>query len=127
MGNSFIDLVIRLKNGYMSKKERVLIKYSRLNGEILSKLKKLGYVADYSLQDSKRDFEVTLKYEEGVAALTDVKLFSKPGSRQYVSYRDLKPVLSGIGWSLLSTPKGILTHKEAQEQKVGGELLFNIW
>lgn len=60
-------------------------------------------------------------------AVVDVKLFSKPGRRWYTSSKKLKPVLGGMGVGILSTPKGIMTNKEAKHKKIGGELLFEIW
>ena len=74
-----------------------------------------------------KTIEVELIYTKGVPALTDVKLVSKPGKREYVSYKDLKSVMNGMGVSFLSTPKGILTNREARKEKLGGELLFMIW
>ena len=128
MTNSFIDLIIRIKNGYMAQKETVVVPRSKLNEEVLKKLKSLKYIQDYSNNsESKYSFNVALNYDRGVAALTDVQVYSKPGRRYYVSYKELKPVVGGMGWSIISTPKGILTNIEAQKEKIGGELLFNIW
>ncbi|MCL4363651.1 30S ribosomal protein S8 [Patescibacteria group bacterium] len=70
---------------------------------------------------------IELLYQEGQPALTDVKVFSTSGRRYYVSYRELKPVMSGYGFSIISSPQGIVTNKEARLKKLGGELLFNIW
>lgn len=127
MHNSFTDLIIRIKNGYMARKETILVKKSRFNESILKKLKELNYVASYEQSEDAHYYEVSLKYEEGMPAVTEVRIFSKPGRRYYVSYKDLKPVIGGMGYSVISTPKGIITNLEAQKEKVGGELLFNIW
>ena len=127
MHNSFTDLIIRIKNGYMARKETILVKKSRFNESILKKLKELNYVASYEQAEDAHYYEVSLKYDEGMPAVTEVRLFSKPGRRYYVSYKDLKPVIGGMGYSVISTPKGIITNLEAQKEKVGGELLFNIW
>jgi len=70
---------------------------------------------------------IDLLYEDGQPVLTGIKIVSTPGSRKYASYRDLKPVLNNFGFMILSTPKGILTNKEARRVKLGGELLFEIW
>jgi small subunit ribosomal protein S8 len=75
----------------------------------------------------KKEIIIDLLYKDKNPALTDIKIYSKPGRRYYVSYRHLKPVLNGLGYSILSTPKGILTNIEAKKLKVGGELLFEIW
>jgi small subunit ribosomal protein S8 len=68
-----------------------------------------------------------LKYDEGVPALTDVKIFSTPGRRWYTAYNELKPVLGGMGHALISSSQGVMTGSEARKAKVGGELLFHIW
>lgn len=128
MGNTFVDLIIRIKNGYLAKKEKIIAKYSKFNIAILEKLKKIGFIADFKVTgEVKKEIQISLIYKEGMPVFTDVKIFSKPGQKHYVSYRDLKPVLNGLGYSIISTPKGILTDKEAKKLKVGGELLFNIW
>jgi small subunit ribosomal protein S8 len=123
-----VDLIIRIKNGYMSKKGEIDTPYSSFRNAVLTKLKNLGYIEDFSVEgEIIKNATITLKYDEGVAALTDVKLFSTPGRRWYVSVDEIKPVLGGMGHAIISTPKGILTDKEAKKQKVGGELLFQIW
>jgi len=127
MGNSFIDLIIRIKNGYLARKEKVEVLRSNFNLRILKKLKELKYIKDYSEKEDGKKIEVELLYKNNQPALTDVKIHSKMGRRIYRGYRELKPVLNGLGFSIISTSKGILTNVEAKKLKVGGELLFDIW
>lgn len=129
MENSIIDLIIRIKNSYLARKESLSCYYSKFKEEILKKLKELKYIKDYKIEekDSKKMIFIELLYIDKEPAITDVKIYSKPGRRYYVSYKDLKPVMSGYGHSIISTPKGIMTNKEARLKKIGGELLFNIW
>ena len=128
MHNSIIDLIIRIKNGYMARKESVESPYSNFKEAILKKLAALKFIKSYSVSgEIKKNFTIELLYQEGVPAITDVEIFSKPGRRYYITNKKLKPVLSGFGFSLLSKSKGILTNKEAQKERIGGELLFNIW
>lgn len=128
MQNSVVDLIIRIKNGYMARKETIVAPYSKFAEEVLKKLKTLGYVGEYKIEgDLKKIITIDLIFKKDETPFTDVAIFSKPGRRYYVSYRDLKPVVSGFGYSILSTPVGILTDKEAKLKKTGGELLFNIW
>ncbi len=128
MKNSFIDLIIRIKNGYMSHKEMVISPYSKFRVEILKKLKSLGFIKDFKFKGEKiQTIDIELLYQDEEPAIKDVEIFSRPGQRQYVSYKDLKPILNGFGYSILSTPKGVLTNKEARQQKIGGELLFSLW
>lgn len=127
MNNGIIDLIIRIKNGYQSRRETITTPSSRYKTEILKKLQALGFIESFEKEDDINYVTIKLKYVNGTPAFTDVKLYSKPGRRWYVSAHDLKPVLSGMGFSLVSTSKGILTNKEAQKAQVGGELLFDIW
>ena len=112
----------------MSKKEIIFSPHSKFKEEVLKKLKDLGYVAEFKVSGDKiKNIEIKLSYKKNETIFTDVEIFSKPGRRFYVSYKDLKPVMSGYGYSILSTPAGILTNKEARMKKMGGELLFKIW
>lgn len=128
MENSVIDLIIRIKNGYMAKREFIESPYSRFKEELVKKLVSLKFVKAYAVSgELKKTMKIELTYEEGSPAVTDVEIFSKPGRRFYITHNKLKPVLSGYGYSILSTSKGILTNKEAEKERIGGELLFNIW
>lgn len=125
---SITDLVIRLKNGYMSRKERITVPYSKFRISVLEKLQSLNYIEKFEVEGEViKTIYVDLKYDGGVPAITDVKIFSKPGRRWYVPYKEIKPVLGGMGKVILSSSKGILTDNEAKKERVGGELLFHIW
>ena len=122
------DLVIRIKNGYKAHREQIVSPHSILRVSILEKLKKLGYIRDYHVEgETVKKITIELSFNEGIPAFTGVKIYSKPGRRWYVSYRELQPVLSGLGYSFVSTPKGIMTNIEARKKNIGGELLFAIW
>lgn len=128
MENSIIDLIIRIKNGYMAKKATIESPHSKYKEAILKKLLGLKFIQDYKIEgEIKKNMIINLKYEEGNPAITDIKVYSKPGMRLYISYKNLKPVLSGYGYSILSTSKGIMTDREAKKVKLGGELLFSFW
>ena len=128
MNDPIIDLIIRIKNAYRTKNETLEMPHSSYREAVLKKLQDLRYIKSYSVEGNiVKTIEVELIYTKGVPALTDVKLVSKPGKREYVSYKDLKSVMNGMGVSFLSTPKGILTNREARKEKLGGELLFLIW
>lgn len=122
------DLVIRIKNGYMARKDIIDAPYSVFKENLLKRLVDLKYIKDFKVEgDIKKVFTIELLYSDGVPALTDVKIFSTPGRRYYTNSKKLKPVLGGLGVALVSTSKGILTNKEAKEKQIGGELLFHIW
>ena len=128
MENSIIDLIIRIKNGYMAKRENITSPYSKYKEALLKKLVGLKFVKEYKVEgEIKKTILITLIYEKGEPALTDVVIISRPGRRFYVSYRNLKSIMSGFGHSILSTSGGIITNREARQKKLGGELLFNIW
>jgi len=128
MENSIIDLIIRIKNGYMAKKETIESPCSKYKVAVLNKLVSLKFIKGYEVKgEIKKGMTIDLAYEEDRPAISDVKIYSKPGMRLYISYKNLKPVLSGFGYSILSTSKGIMTDREAKKAKLGGELLFSFW
>jgi small subunit ribosomal protein S8 len=123
-----IDLMIRIKNGYMAGREEITARHSTYAVAVLEKLKKLKFIKDFSIEgEVVKEITVELQYNDDGAAFTDVKIISKPGQRMYIGVNEAKPVMSGFGYSIISTPKGILTNIEAKKQNTGGELLFNIW
>ena len=128
MENSIIDLIIRIKNGYMAKKETIESPCSKYKVAVLNKLVSLKFIKGYEVKgEIKKSMTIDLAYEEDRPAISDVKIYSKPGMRLYISYKNLKPVLSGFGYSILSTSRGIMTDREAKKTKLGGELLFSFW
>ena len=128
MENSIIDLIIRIKNGYMAKKETIESPYSKYKEAVLKKLVDLKFIKGYKVKgEIKKNMIIDLAYEEGKPAISDIKVYSKPGMRVYISYKNLKPVLSGFGFSILSKSRGIMTDQEAKKAKLGGELLFSFW
>jgi small subunit ribosomal protein S8 len=128
MENSIIDLIIRIKNGYMAKKETIESPCSKYKEAVLKKLMNLKFIKNYEIKGKiKKTITINLAYEEDKPAISDVKIYSKPGMRLYISYKNLKPVLSGFGYSILSTSHGIMTDREAKKAKLGGELLFSFW
>ncbi|KKP36314.1 MAG: 30S ribosomal protein S8 [Candidatus Roizmanbacteria bacterium GW2011_GWA2_32_13] len=128
MENSIIDLIIRIKNGYMAKKETIESPCSKYREAVLKKLVNLKFIKSYEVKgEIKKNMTIDLAYEEDKPAISNVKIYSKPGMRLYISYKNLKPVLSGFGYSILSTSKGIMTDREAKKAKLGGELLFSFW
>jgi small subunit ribosomal protein S8 len=128
MNDPIIDLIISIKNGYMSRKDAIVVNHSKYKLVVAEKLKSLGYVDEVSVEgENIKKITVSLSYKEGVPALTGVQLHSKPGTRMYTTYRKLKPVLGGAGFSFISTSKGIMTDKESIKNRLGGELLFSIW
>lgn len=129
MMDSTIDLLIRIKNGYMSKRSQVAGIYSKMNEHVLAILKEEGYIKSFTVtQDgAKKKLDIELLYVDNEPALTDIKVMSRPGRRMYSEYKRIKPILGGMGISIYSTPKGIMTGKKALENNTGGEFLFELW
>lgn len=124
------NLINGLKNASSQKKETFSISYSKMKHGILEVLKKSGYVADFEKKgkDVSKRLEVTLKYREnGDPMIGEARRISKFSRRIYKGVNDIYPVRDGYGILVLSTPKGIISGKEARKIKVGGEALFEIW
>lgn len=124
------DFLIRLKNAYLAKKEEVVVPYSKMNERLAKILAKHSFIGGYRVKEEdkkKKTLVVSLVYSRGKPALTEVKLISKPGRRIYASVRDMPFPPTRLGIVLVSTPKGVLTAKEAVKKKVGGEVIGYVW
>lgn len=119
------DALIRIKNGYSVGKVSVQMRFSKLIWKLVKLLQKEGYLEGVEQDD--REIIVILKYDSRIPALTDVKRVSKPSLRVYKGVKDLPHVLNGLGIAVISTPKGLMTDKEARKAKVGGEVLALVW
>ena len=129
MGILVNDLVIRIKNGYLAKRGSIDGLWSKMNESIVGVLKKERFIKDYRVLDDngKKYLQIDLLYENKVPVVQDIKLYSKPGRRMYRKNKEVKNVLNGFGIAVYSTPKGIMTNKQAKQDNTGGELLFEIW
>jgi small subunit ribosomal protein S8 len=129
MSKGITDLIIRIKNSYMSRKEVAIVTYSKINLSILEILKKTNFIKDFLLLEEghKKTVKVELLYHGLKPAISGVQLVTKPGRRSYSKAKDLKPVMSGFGTAILTTPSGVITDKEAHKLNIGGEVLFKVW
>jgi len=125
----YIDLLIKIKNAQMSKKENIKTSYSKMDEEILNILKINKYIEDFEKKGKgvKRILDIKLKYNDGQGVINGIKFISKPSRQIYSGYRDMTSVKQGYGLSVVSTPDGLLTAREAKKNKVGGQLLFEMW
>lgn len=123
------DALTRIKNGYLSYKREVVLPYSKLVKSIAEVLKQEGYIekVNEGMDGNFKSLSVTLKYENRKSVLTDIKRISKPGLRIYKGKASLPYVLNGLGIAVVSTPKGVMTDKQARKEGVGGEVLAYIW
>ncbi|CAL4868509.1 MULTISPECIES: 30S ribosomal protein S8 [Asticcacaulis] len=124
------DMIARIKNAAMRKRSKVLTPASKLRAHVLDVLKDEGYIRGYEVVETPGEFpqfEIELKYFDGAPVIAEISRVSKPGRRVYSSIKDLKPVKNGLGISILSTPKGVMSDNNARENNVGGEVLCRVY
>jgi small subunit ribosomal protein S8 len=128
--DSIGDMLTRIRNANQALKPDVLVPYSRLKAEIAKVLKREGYIADFyaeKLESGRQVLKVQLKIVGKERAIVGIKRVSRPGLRRYVGSQDVPRVLGGMGISILTTSRGIMTGYEAKKANVGGELLAYVW
>ena len=124
------DMLTRIRNANMVKHESVEMPSSKMKIEIAKILKKEGYIRDFRYYkfQNKFNLKIFLKYgEKNTNILKGIERVSKPGRRIYSSKENIEKVLGGLGISILTTSKGILTDKEARTNNVGGEVICRVW
>ncbi len=124
------DLLTRIRNGQERGHAKVTSPASKLRGRVLDVLAGEGYIRGYAEVthvQSKPEFEIELKYFDGKPVIKEIRRVSTPGRRVYSSIKELKPVRNGLGISILSTPKGVMSDALAREQNVGGEILCHVF
>lgn len=135
MVDPITDMLNRIRNAQAVSKRTVIIPFSKLKFQISKILEKEGFVqkTDKKRRRRKKVIEIWLKYnqeKEGlskIGAITELKRISKPGRRVYSGVKDLKRFRKGLGVVIVSTPKGVMTDKDARKQNLGGEVLFEVW
>jgi small subunit ribosomal protein S8 len=129
MSDPVADMLTRIRNGAKAEFAKVDIPGSKLKLELARVLKEQGYIKNYKfVEDDKQGvLRVYLKYVSEKPVIYGLERVSKPGRRMYTKSREIKPVLNGLGISILSTSKGLMTDKQAKKENVGGEVLCNIW
>jgi small subunit ribosomal protein S8 len=128
--DSIGDFLTTLRNGSKAQKEVLKTTHSNTREGILRILKSKGFINDYQVitaENGIRHLEIHMRYVDGVSSLTDIQRVSKPGRRSYAGVSEIPVVLGGIGYSILSTPKGILNDRDARRENVGGEVLCKVW
>ena len=130
MTDPIADMLTRIRNAIAAKHSRVDIPASKLKLEIARILKEEGYIANYkpTEEDGHKVIRVYLKYgSNNEAAISNVSRVSRPGCRVYVRRTEIPRVLGGLGINILTTPRGVMTGRQARKQGVGGEVLCEIW
>jgi small subunit ribosomal protein S8 len=124
------DMIARIRNAAERKRDKVSTPASKLRGRVLEVLQDEGYIRGYTLVEEPGEhpvFEIELKYFDGEPVIVEIARVSKPGRRVYSSIKDLKPVKNGLGISILSTPKGVMSDNAARDANVGGEVLCRVY
>ena len=124
------DMIARIRNAGERRRSKVVTPASKLRQRVLDVLQSEGYIRGYSRSESAdgfAQFEIELKYYDGQPVIAEIARVSKPGRRVYSSIADLKPIKNGLGISILSTPKGVMSDAAARDQNVGGEVLCRVY
>jgi small subunit ribosomal protein S8 len=124
------DMIARIKNAAERKRSKVSTPASKMRARVLDVLQDEGYIRGYAMVEKPGEFpifEIELKYFDGEPVIAEIKRVSKPGRRVYSSIKDLKPIKNGLGISILSTPKGVMSDAAARDQNVGGEVLCRVY
>jgi small subunit ribosomal protein S8 len=124
------DLLTRVRNGYMAKKDEVSVPTSKIKSRVAELLRDEGYIEDVAQVPDKQQglLVLRLRYDEkGHPVLHGLKRESRPGRRVYVSGYELPKVRNGLGTAIISTSRGVMTDRKARREKVGGEYLCSIW
>jgi small subunit ribosomal protein S8 len=124
------DMLTRIRNAQQRGKSKVHCPASKLRSRVLDVLKQEGYIRDYATVQkgtAKAEIEIELKYFDGAPVIREIERVSKPGRRIYASVDTLPTVYNGLGISILSTPKGVMSDNEARAQHVGGEVICTVF
>ncbi len=130
MSDPLGDMLTRIRNAQMRKSSKVSTPGSSLRKHVLDVLQSEGYIRGYSTVDfenGRSEFEIELKYYDGQPVIREIERISRPGRRVYASVKNIPRVANGLGVSILSTPKGVMSDAEARDQNVGGEVLCRVF
>lgn len=129
MTDPITDMLNQIRNAQAVGKTEVLIPLSKIKNEIATLLSKEGFLGEVkkAMKGKIKALKITLKYDNGVPVIAGLRRTSKPGQRIYEGFAEIKKVRGGFGISVVSTSKGLMTNKEARKQKLGGEIICQIW
>ena len=130
MTDPIADMLTRIRNAVSVERPQVEMPVSKVKKGVAEVLKREGYIWDWTTEDSKPvdQLRIELKYgPSGEQVIRKIRRISKPGCRVYSRAKDLRPVLNGLGISILSTSQGVMSDREARQQKLGGEVLCEVW
>ena len=128
--DSFADFLTRIRNGYRSRQKDVRVPYSRLKYEVARVLLEEGFVSNFQVEGDgiARRVIVTLKYDDnGESVIRGIEMISRQSRRNYVGADSIPRVFGGLGVAILTTPRGVITDREARRTRLGGEILCKVW
>ena len=127
MTDPIADMLTRIRNAQLAGQREVVIPFSKLKYNIAQLLEREGWITGLASIDQNTKLKVLLKFDQNKPVIHSLKRVSKPGNRRYVSRHDLPRVLNGLGMAIISTPRGLMTSDQAKKEKLGGEVLCEIY
>jgi small subunit ribosomal protein S8 len=130
MSDPLGDMLSRIRNGQHAHKVSIICPWSRLRENVCNVLQSEGFIRGVKVEDKgsgKKDLVIDLKYESGQGVIRKIQRVSKPGRRTYTKVNDMPRFYNGLGISIVSTPKGVLSDSRAREENVGGEVLCQVY
>lgn len=124
------DFLTIIRNGVLSSKRHVVAPHSKIKQEIASILKSEGFIRDFLVEQNEnghQQIKITLKYVDNESVIHEITRISTPGRRNYKGVASIDPVIGGLGISILTTNRGVITNKKARQLKVGGEVICTVW
>lgn len=136
--DSISDMLTRIRNACMAKKVSVIVPLTRMNQQICQILEKEGFIQSFQISEDSKYLNLRLKYrsiasrqvnqgKQKESCITNLKRISKPGLRIYANHKEIPRILGGAGITILSTPNGVMTDREARSVGIGGEILCSVW
>ena len=129
MTDPIADMLARIRNASIARLDRTEIPLSKIKENIAKILKQEGYIADYRVEpEHPGKLTVYMKYgRDRVSSIAGIRRKSRPGRRVYAGYHDIPKVMNGLGVAILSTSRGVVSDKQARQEKLGGEILCEVW
>ena len=130
MTDFIADMLTRIRNGHLARKEQVVLPYSKIKEAIAKIMVKAGYLEKSERQktkDKRQNLELTLKYDGKDPAITEIRRVSKPSVKVYQKAKQLRSVNTGLGIKIVSTSAGLMTGREARKKNLGGEVICEMW
>ncbi len=127
--DSIGDFLTIVRNGVRASKRFVVAPYSNMKQAVAQILKDEGFINDFAVDELNgfKVLKISLRYYQGKAVIHELKRISRPGLRKYAGFREIEPVISGLGVAIVSTSQGIMTDKTARQKSLGGEIVCTVW